>query len=251
MELHAAIRASQIPEWADCQARADYHVKRNGPEIARPHVGAVLGTIVHTMLLERHEDAFDNLPEFVEWDQWTRNERDLRRQAGALYDLARHEMARREYGILFSEVTLRREIVLPPVRLLVTGHMDAVIEHDATRGLASFELKTGAHQPKAAWLQTGVYAWLWEGKVCAEPSDLAEKNNIRTSVVMWLNRRNERILWHERETEPLRFAATRQILAIARSMSQGVTYNPSSLACSSCLVDDCPVRYEGGLTSVI
>ena len=244
IELKETVRASSVPEWADCQARAEYMVKRSGALPGRPHVGAVLGTMVHGMLLDKGADMLP-LPDFIEWDQWTRNLKEMSRQAGTMYALALIELEARGWKIIMSEIEMARELYEPPVRLEVTGHMDAIISRP--HELATLELKTGAHRPRGAWLQSGVYAWLWEG----DASKRLPHGPIYKSAVLWLNRRNEDVTWEERETKPLRLLAAGQLTAIARAMVEGGTYNPSSLSCSSCLNTGCAVRYEGGLTSEI
>ena len=62
--------------------------------------------------------------------------------------------------------------------------------------------------------------------------------------MLWLNRKDEAVMWEERETEPLIDVAFDQVRSIARGMAHGPTYNPSSLGCRRCLFDECAVRFE-------
>jgi len=232
VELHAAIRASQVGSWADCGARAQYHVQRGAPPQDRPHVGTVVGTLVHRMMLE-HRGAVDaDLPRFVEWDAHTRNKRELMDQVSFFAGVGNGEASRRGWRLGHTEVEMKGVLYEAGVRLQVSGHMDGTLTK--REKLATFELKTGAHQPRSSWLQTGVYCWLW-GQENEEP--------LAASVVLWVNRKSGTAKWEERDPAMLAAAGLHELQAICRDKMHGPRYNPSSLSCSSCLNDECSVRY--------
>ena len=60
---------------------------------------------------------------------------------------------------------------------------------------------------------------------------------------MWINRKDSTIQWEERHPATLSELAEAQLKSIARAEHHGPTYNPSSLSCSSCLNDECDLRY--------
>ena len=235
--IRVKIRASSVPEWADCQARADYTVKRAAAPGDRPHVGAVVGSLVHQRLTGQEFE----LPRFIEWDAWTRNEREMERQVDVMADLAGQELTRRNALVVFKELEMTREMTEPNVVLEVTGHLDGAMMDVQSHALASLELKTGIHPPKGAWLQSGVYAWLWRQHRSLQSVTTPQ---FQKCVVLWLDRKGERVTWQERDAAPLEHLAGTQLSQIARACVEGVTYNPSSLSCSSCLNTQCAVRYD-------
>ena len=240
-DLIVNIRASSVPAWADCAARANFEIQRSGPLPNRPHVGSVVGTLVHQKLLEG-PNAQWKLPDYIEWDAHTRNMRELFLQVDLMSDRAFRELGDRGWQMCKSEIEMEAEYYVPGIRLRVTGHMDGTIEspsHPVWR-LASFELKTGINPPRGAWLQTGVYGWLWERH---DPGHTGHIQPLELATVLWLDRRDGSVRWEERSPKMLTAVAEAQLGAIARHMLHEATYNPSSLSCSSCLNSTCPVRF--------
>ena len=234
------LRASQIPHWADCQARANHDRQRVGADSSRPPVALVAGSIVHYALAGQHYD----MPDFIEWDEGTGNLKELNRQTARMVREARHQMREHGWEVCQHELAIEREFrvkmdelpgITTDTSVLVTGHVDAVLVHDRTGELASLELKTGIRPPQAAWLQSGVYALIWDGR--DEPA-------INKSIVLWLHRSRPESLWEERDSGPLKNAAMGHVRRYADAMEYGPAYNPSSLSCRSCLNEECPVRYN-------
>lgn len=236
-QVKVSIRASQVPEWADCQARAGFHLQRPGPLPGRPNVGQVVGNYVHQNITGQ---AFEP-PRFVEWDEATRNEREMSRQVQNLTKLATQELERASRRVILREVEMKREMDEPPVLLEVTGHIDGVLELP-NGDLSSLELKTGKNPPRTSWLQSGVYAWIWMHHTVSP--DGAVPVPFFSCTVLWLDRKNERAVFQERLAADIVPLARATLAGIARAMSAGYSYNPSSLSCSTCLHTECAVRYE-------
>ena len=221
--MKISVRASSLPDWADCSKRAEYkNITHKEPNIAGMPVSTLVGHRAHN-LLTGHE--FEE-PDRIVFDRATPSDREAYRQAQSIRTHAIEKMEEEGLDIKGSEESLSETVRIGDVTIDLTGTLDLRVFDEKLGGTYILDLKTGVNRPRAAILQLAGYAWL------------AEKNgtddDLAGAGILWVPRGKthcEYITWG---IDPLMEIAEESLRQIAGYQKNGVYANPNSLGCGNC-----------------
>lgn len=224
------IRASAVPAWGDCAARAMHIAEYGKPARDEEAVALAVGNAVHKRITGHEFEPAQRL----RFDAETRTAKEMNRQVDSMAN--RGTLALAEHGLTVkakekSFDTAR--IKIGKIQMRVRGTADMLCETDNNE-IVLVDLKTGAHPPKAAWLQLATYAWL------ADANDV----EIDACGILWLPRKRtggDGKFWQRPAPELLPMAKT-MLRKIAAAYATTAAPNPSSLHCSTCPKSDCVAR---------
>ena len=163
---HSPPRPSQAKNWQACSKMAAYHALRPIDD-STTHVGAYVGNLVHAKLTG-HEYTE---PQFVVFDEITRNRQEAERQALALLATAKVALYDHELEVDIKEVSMKRTVTVGEADVTVEGTLDLVCRQVRGKSLALLDFKTGRRPPASVFVQIALYAWLWNSR--AEWADMA------------------------------------------------------------------------------
>lgn len=221
-----SIRCSKAKDWLTCSKMAEYHDAFPETKDAE-HVGAYTGTQLHARVTL---EAVSN-PRFLQFDEVTRTLSEMQRQVDGMERVVRRALAERGLVIVERGVSLRAEVTIGDLTILVTGTVDLLCQ-DVDGHWVLIDLKTGKHPPQQTFVQLALYGWLafWCGY------------RVATIAYLWVGRKApHKYEYDARDAETLQDEALdilRQRAAIHRI---GVAATPGP-HCRRCRVGDCALR---------
>lgn len=233
MATNITFRASEAVSWANCPARANYiYMHPSARESVHP-VGLAVGNAVHHRITGHQYDA----PESVQYDRNTRTAREMDRQVESISRYATNRLKELGLSVVESEYPLKRSVRIGEVEMAIQGTIDLVCV-DQNADIVIVDLKTGANQPRGAWLQLAIYAWLYGGD--AQDKE-AQKCGILWCPRLKSDKKVEKDYW-EKSAQSLAKEAEGIIRQRARMAITTPTANPMSLSCSTCPNHECEVK---------
>jgi len=218
--------------WGDCAARAKHIHEHGRPKRDDESVALAVGNAVHKEITGH---TFEE-PKRIRFDADTRTTKEMHRQVKAMTKVGADALA--NHGLTISDRELKFNPVIATIgktELRVCGTADMICQTKDGK-TALIDLKTGAHPPKAAWLQLATYAWI------ANALDI----NIDECGILWLPRKRdggEGKFWSKPANELIPIADT-MLKRIASAHAGNAPPNPSSLHCSTCPKSDCAARLQ-------
>ena len=107
-------------------------------------------------------------PQFVVFDEITRNRQEAQRQAEELLLVAATALDDHELEVEAKEVSMRREVTVGEATVTVEGTLDLVCRQVRGKNLALLDFKTGRRPPASVFVQIALYAWLWDHRALGE-----------------------------------------------------------------------------------
>ena len=156
-------RGSAAPAWLQCPRNADFEDTHSDDDVDRrlyrrgAPVARVYGTRVHAAVL----GGDPGRPDAIEFDQYTRTERELARQVAVAAADIRGWLDFMGWVLEHRELPLKASLRYGASTLAISGTLDAIARAEDGRRLI-LDLKTGRRDPHEAWAQMAVYAWLCE-----------------------------------------------------------------------------------------
>ena len=147
------IRISQLGKWLSCPQHAIHdQVKHTEGEFEKKVAGAV-GDLVH----EKITGHVPSKPVRIVYDEKTRNEKEMHKQANLMAAAVDHEMRVRAWQVLEREQYYTATYRIHDQEIQVSGHVDLVVKCEK-RGVGIVDIKTGVQFPSNVLTQLLAYA---------------------------------------------------------------------------------------------
>ena len=157
MNIH--LRPSQAKNWQACSKMAAHHALLPIDD-STTHVGAYVGNLVHAKLTGHVYTE----PQFIVFDEVTRNRQEAQRHADALFADATLGLDNNDLEVERREVSMKRTVTVGEADVTVEGSLDLVCRQVRGKSLALLDLKTGRRPPASVFVQIALYAWLWDSR---------------------------------------------------------------------------------------
>ena len=220
------ISPSGLAKILECPRKA--HESESVNDMQAFPIGMHVGNLVHAYITGHKYEKPDKLL----MDKVTPTMRDAEIQANAMIEAALGFLD--DYDSIDQELHVSRELYLGGEQWRVEGSIDLVLEKDGKRYIC--DLKTGYRRPRGVWPQLAAYAFA-----------LGENGAVR-GAVLWVPRQRYRLSdtepeWEDRDYNELWRAGMELAIAAVRATTYHMTATPSQIACASCTVEDCAVRW--------
>ena len=156
MNIH--LRPSQAKNWQACSKMAAHHALLPIDD-STMKVGAYVGNMVHAKLTGHVYEE----PQFVVFDELTRNRQEAKRQAQELYAHALTALDDNDLEVESREISMKKTVTVGEADVTVEGSMDLLCRSVRRRTLAIIDVKTGRRPPASVFAQISLYCWLWDG----------------------------------------------------------------------------------------
>ena len=166
--MSVILRPSSAKNWYSCSHMAAHHAAYP-PDTKYQHVGAVVGDRVHARITGHTYEE----PQFIEFDEITRNQREIDREVDNIVEAVEKEMVKHKLVPEEKEISLETTIAVGQVEIKVQGALDAFCRSQEDQRFYIVDIKTGKVRPGKAFLQLALYAWLWEHCRSDKPAGFA------------------------------------------------------------------------------